>query len=132
MQLASPLVNHPSEMRPPLPEQVRELLAAVKVQDRLFHLFLVLAATTGSRRGELLALRWQDIDMKRGAISIQRALVEGPSGVVIQSTKTRRVHCVALDRDTHTLIRERHESLCRQDLVDACAFVFSDDGGQPW
>jgi hypothetical protein len=31
-----------------------------------FHLYLTLAATPGARRGELLALRWLDVDLPEG------------------------------------------------------------------
>lgn len=52
---------HPVEMRPPTPAELRRLFDHVVVTDPLFHLFL--AATTGARRGQLLALRWTDIDL---------------------------------------------------------------------
>ncbi|EQD35664.1 integrase family protein, partial [mine drainage metagenome] len=53
-----------SEMRPLTPEQVRALLAAAR-GDRLEAL-CVLAGTTGMRRGELLGLRWADVDLAGG------------------------------------------------------------------
>jgi integrase len=55
------------DMRPPSPAQVAQLLAQAAQSRPLFHLFLVLAATTGARRGELLALRWIDIDLDHGS-----------------------------------------------------------------
>ena len=35
-----------------------------------------LAAMTGMRRGEILALRWRDIDLPRARLAVRRALVE--------------------------------------------------------
>ena len=52
----------PKEMRPLSPEEARRLLRATR-GDRLEALY-VLAVTTGMRQGELLALRWQDVDVK--------------------------------------------------------------------
>lgn len=49
---------------------VQQLLAAASGP---FRLFLWLAATAGARRGELCALRWEDIDTTRGELRIRRA-----------------------------------------------------------
>jgi integrase len=32
----------------------------------------ILAVTTGMRQGELLALRWQDVDLKNSTVSVRR------------------------------------------------------------
>jgi integrase len=37
--------------------------------------FLRLAAVTGARRGEVGALRWTDIDLVGGSVTIARAIV---------------------------------------------------------
>lgn len=84
-------------MRLPTAAEVAALLAFVSQRDRAFALFLTLAATTGARRGELLALRWSDVDLAGGGIAFQCSLVEGPAGPVVVPTKTRRAHRVALD-----------------------------------
>jgi integrase len=58
------------EMRVLTPEQVRVLLEAAQ-GDRLGALYY-LAVTTGLREGELLGLRWSDLDWKTGKLQIQR------------------------------------------------------------
>lgn len=52
------------------PELVREVLAAFK--DDLIFVPVAVAALTGTRRGEVLGLRWGDVDFETGAISINR------------------------------------------------------------
>ncbi len=101
----------------------------------MLHLFLVLAATTGARRGQLLALRWADVDFDHGSLSFQRALVEGPHGPVLAPTKMPRSHRVALDSATQQLLRARFDEVaanCPYSLEDAFVFTHDDFGLKPW
>ncbi|MBI3947268.1 MAG: site-specific integrase [Armatimonadetes bacterium] len=70
------LVTMPRASKPQVPtldeEQVVRFLRAVR-QDPLEALY-VLAVTTGLREGELLALRWQDIDMAGRALQVRRTV----------------------------------------------------------
>src|SRR5919112_5157698 len=63
---------HRKEVTPLSPEQVQALLDAAH-GDRLEGLFVV-ALHTGLRRGELLALKWTDVDLKTGRLFVQRSL----------------------------------------------------------
>ena len=54
--------------------------------DRLRPLWL-LYATTGARRGELLGLTWDDVDLDAGTITIRRALV--PVGYVVLASEPK-------------------------------------------
>ncbi len=51
------------------------------------------AAYAGLRRGELIALRWRDVDFTRCAITVRRAV---SGGFEVQSTKSRRAREVPL------------------------------------
>ena len=53
-------------------EQARHLLKTAQ-GDPLEALY-VLALTTGMRQGELLGLKWEDVDMQHGKVTIKRAL----------------------------------------------------------
>ncbi|HEX6554946.1 MAG TPA: site-specific integrase [Ktedonobacteraceae bacterium] len=65
------------EVKPLTLEQVQRLLAAVE-GHRLAALFK-LALATGMRRGELLGLKWQDIDLAKGTVQVRRVLSRIPS-----------------------------------------------------
>ena len=108
----------------------------VRGRDVSFHLYLTLAATTGARRGQLLALRWVDVDLVGGSIGIQRSLVEGPDGPLLVPTKTRRSYRVALDAARLEYLRRQHRAASADGGVaglDQC-FIFSSDkeGTRPW
>ena len=132
--LASPPRSEPVEMRPPTPADVAVLLVNTAETDPLLHLFVVLAATTGSRRGQLLALRWTDIDFETASISFQRALVEGPSGPVLVPTKTRRSHRVALDPGTAALLSAWLDGIphAQAEVRDWFIFCYDEMGTRPW
>lgn len=53
-------------------EQARALLEAVK-DDRFYALYLI-ALTLGLRKGELLALRWQDVNLDKATLSVTGSL----------------------------------------------------------
>ena len=54
-------------------EERRRFLESIP-DDRLYAAFL-LAATTGMRRGEVLGLRWRDVDLAAARVSIRQTLV---------------------------------------------------------
>ena len=87
-------------------------------------LFVVLAAVTGARRAEMLALRWDNIKLGRGRIEFAAGWVVGPNGPVLAPTKTRRTHSVDIDADTIELLASH-----RDEASNATGFVFSDDHG---
>jgi len=74
--------------------QIATLLRSIEGSSPALHLFFLLSATTGARRGERLGLRWADVDLETGDLAIQRAYMEGLTGPVLAPTKTRRSHRV--------------------------------------
>jgi integrase len=136
---ASPPRVKPADIRPPGPAEVGALLEWTGRDDPPFSCFLRLAASTGARRSQLLALRWSDIDWARGAISFTRALVEGPHGPEFHATKNHRTYRVELDAETLRVLREHRaaaEVRARSAGVElpTGTFVFSlrADGAKPW
>jgi integrase len=69
-------------------EQTRRLLDAA-AEDRLEALY-VLAVHTGMRQGEMLALRWQDVDMENAVVSVRRTLTRSGGKVAFGEPKTRK------------------------------------------
>ncbi len=91
------IVNPADSVRLPKNEQqevqsldtakVKLFLTAAKA-SRHYPAFL-LALASGVRRGELLALRWQDIDFEAGTITVCRGVVRTKQGLLFQEPKTK-------------------------------------------
>lgn len=76
------------------------------VSDDPYNVAWVLAANTGMRRGEVLGLRWQDIDFDRRRLSIRQTIISIDYRVEIGEPKTARGRrSVALDSGTVTALR---------------------------
>jgi integrase len=77
------------EINPLSSDQARALLDAVR-GDRLEALY-VLAITSGLRQGELLGLKWDDLDLDTGKLSVRRTLtassVYSSSGPIFDNPK---------------------------------------------
>jgi len=101
--------------------------------------YLVLASATGARRSEMIALRWSDLELDAKAVSIERAIVAGPDGLVEKGTKTHSARRVSLDvRTVASLVDHREQMTARaamcQKVLAGDAYVFSNaaDGSAPW
>lgn len=77
------------EMRVWDEEQVRLFLAEAKRSSRHYVLFLA-AILTGMRQGELLGLRWQDVDFTFGTFSIQQAFYRLGKWMLFDKPKTAK------------------------------------------
>jgi integrase len=80
----------PEEMRPFSEDEARTFLEVVRQSGERFEGLYVLAISTGLRRGELLGLRWDDVDLERGTLRVGRALVREGGRHTLGETKTRR------------------------------------------
>lgn len=124
---------------PPSPEQVARLLNAAAATADELAVFLWLAVTSGARRGELVALRWTDVDVDRGMLRIGANYVVRSGERRLKGTKTDDDRWLSLDAATvqllETLRSARVAALVPAGLaLPVEAFVFSPDpfGERPW
>jgi integrase len=94
-----------------------------RINDQDASLFTV-AALTGLRLGELRALRWRDVDLKSGVVTVARSISAGKE----TSTKSRRVRSVPLAAQT---IAEFKHLLRRRHFTGRDDFVFCRPDGGP-
>lgn len=79
---------------------------------------LVLGAATGMRRGEILGLRWCDVDLARGTVTIKRGLAQIDTRVVVHGPKTRSgKRVVVLPAFALTALREHHRAVAADLLL---------------
>ena len=138
---ASPGPGEQADIQAPAPEAVLALLERAERDDQAFAVFLVLAAVTGARRGELVALRWPDVDLDLGTLSISRAISVGVQGPVERKRpKTKSsMRQIALDEGTVELLAAHRARATQRGLacgisLPPTSFVFSHepDGSTPW
>ncbi len=126
----------------PTPAQVRAVLAATAETDPEFHLFLRLCATTGLRPGEVCALRWLDLDLETGELTVSGNIVHAKGlerGYIRKKPKSRHGERVlALDPHTLELLRAhkaRQRTRARESgselADDAYVFPLDDAGNRP-
>jgi integrase len=78
----------PKEMRPLSPDEARRLLETAG-GDRLEALY-VLAIHTGMRQGELLGLKWENVDLAANAIRVRHTLLRTKGRVILGEPKTKK------------------------------------------
>ncbi len=71
---------------------------------RLYPL-LVVAAATGCRRGELLALLWTDIDFESGVLTVNKSLEQTKAGLRVKSTKSKKSRKFAIPQFALDVLR---------------------------
>jgi integrase len=104
--------------------------------DQLFAAYPVLG-TTGARRGEVLALRWADVDLERARVSIRRSLVRLGSGVAFSEPNTRMSRrLIALDPTTVAALKDHRKRQLEERLLIGPGFtdqdlVFAELDGSP-
>ena len=78
-------------------------------QDRELVLYHV-AAATGMRRGELLGLRWRDVDLNAARLSVKQQYTRQGNGLGSGPPKSRKsIRTIDVDQETIALLREQQE-----------------------
>lgn len=124
-----------TEMRTWTAHQLRQFLD--HMAEHRLHAAFVVAATTGMRRGELLGLRWQDVDLDAAMLSVRQQLVTLSYDLQFTEPKTPRARrTVDLDAETVRLLR-RHRSRQSEERLRCGAsyatldLVFAKEDGTP-
>jgi integrase len=137
--------NPAQRVKPPKPDrheikilgkdEIGELLKAAKGTP--LYLPVLVAVTTGLRRGELLAMRWSDLDLNGGTLTVNQSMerVKGQIAFKAPKTKTSR-RSITLPALTVQTLQEHRVEQAEDRLKlglgrDPRGLVFTRPGGQP-
>jgi integrase len=124
-------VHRARKVVPPSPEAVGEALDYLAETDPYTYAFVTLAATTGARRGSVVALKWENVDLDAGTVhfahSIARGTVETArdgrtAGYTRKTLKVDNPYTCALDAETVAVLR-RHRHWWLEHVVAVGAGV---------
>jgi len=111
-------------------DQLRALYQAALAEDPDMAVTIALAAVTGCRRGELAGLRWEDLDVSRTSLRVQRAWVPGVGGQHLnETTKTGKGRTVFVGADGVALLQRYREAKRVQLGREPQGWLLSYDGG---
>jgi integrase len=134
----NPPKPEPKEMKIYDETQVQQFIIAVSEIQPWNLAFFHLAITTGLRLGELLGVKWQDLNWEKSTIRIQRQLRRIPyEGLKFQVPKTKHSkRTIKLGENTLELLRQQQQTFFTKMNVTGDAWnnfdlIFFDDDGTP-
>ncbi len=117
-------------------EQLKIALADVAAEP-MWHALYRLVLTTGMRPGEVRALRWSDIDMKRKHVIVQRTMTRDDAGKVMvgEQTKTHKARVVVIPASCVAALKtwetaQKVKRLASRQWTDG-GYVFTSSTGAP-
>lgn len=118
-------------------EEARRFLNFVKATDTRHYIIFHLALATGMRQGEILGLRWSDIDFDRQTISISQTLSHDGKELLAGAKTQSGIRSIAIDIQTKIEL-ELHRELIKGEK-SALGSYYSDfdlvtatNSGQPY
>jgi integrase len=125
-----------TEMRALDSAQTATLLAAAA--DTRLAMPILLAVSTGMRRGELLGLRWSDVDLVTGTVAVRQTINETSEGIAFAGPKTAKSRRVLPIGATTVAALKRHRAdqdglrLGQGSAYHDADLVFCLPDGSPW
>ena len=96
-------------------------------RDHRLYAAFVLAASTGMRRGEVLGLRWRDIDFQNQRIAVRQTITCANYKIVIGTPKTARGRrAIAIDATTMQALPDHRKQQWAQRAALENGFVDND------
>lgn len=106
-------------------QEIKEILDISRETD--MYLVVLLELGLGLRRGELLALRWKNVDLDKGQIYICESRVKGEKGVEVTTPKSRTsIRHITIDRGITEELKAARAKYRERKMAMGAAFVDSD------
>lgn len=95
--------------RPPTSEQMARIVEAAWAASAEWGLYVWLSAVLGARRGEVVALQWEDVDLRTGVIRLDENYVRTADGMLLKDTKSHQMRRVSIDAPTVELLLQHRD-----------------------
>ncbi|HDR7687599.1 TPA: site-specific integrase [Bacillus toyonensis] len=106
---------------------VGEVKAFLKVsRDSRYDIAFHLAITTGMRQGELLGLRWKDVDLEKGIVHIVQTLSHDGKEFLTGAKTVSSIRSITLLSDTVPVLKKHKVSIMREKLKAGTEYVDHD------
>ncbi len=142
------LENNPAKpIDPPRPESPdikamtqKQLEKLLDVAKGWIYDFIYIASFTGVRRGELLALRWQDVDFENNSLQIRQSVSKLSGGrLVFREPKTKSsIRLISIDNDIINILKKINKTQKKNKLRLGDIYnnehnlVFAKEDGSPY
>ena len=113
------------------PEEVKVMFDFLENEPLKLKLLIHLAINTGCRRGELVALKWSDLDFSTGIVTVSRSNYK-LKGEKIQSksTKSNKIRRIVLSSYCISLLKQ-HQKEQANDKISCDDWIFTQSNGNP-
>lgn len=117
------------------PEEMEDILKALQKVPLKWKAMTYILIDTGCRRGELMGLQWNCVDLDKGIILIKQALLyTKEKGVFLGNTKTSRPRAVCIAPETVAVLKQYKTEQLRNKILHAdiwqdTGYVFTKDDG---
>ncbi|CAA9450484.1 MAG: Integrase [uncultured Rubrobacteraceae bacterium] len=127
------LPKHKKEINPLTPEQAKTFLDVAR-KDKLYALYVV-AIQYGLRQGELLGLKWSDLDLDAGSLQVRRTQSESGVGRIEELPKNGKGRRIELSKSVCEVLRGHRSRQLEERLAarsyDDQGLVFATERGTP-
>ncbi len=129
-------IDKREDIKPFSRNELKDVLKAIE-GEKLYNIVYV-AAFTGMRKGELLGLRWQDVDLVKGVINVRQQAIYNPGtkNIEIGKLKTKNAYrSISIDEMVIAVLKKQKawNAVKRLELGESYTeqgIVFVDEAGQ--
>ncbi len=118
-------------------EQVKQLLNALQEEPLKYQVLVFMDLVTGMRRGELMALKWSDIDLNKNIVEVKKSIryVPGKGMTIKQPKNESSIRNIAIPPSLVTLLKyykleQNKERASAGDLWNDNDWIFTRWDGQ--
>lgn len=116
-------------------EELHGVFSGLRREPLMWRLYITLALDSGCRRGEILSLRWNDIDFSKNSFEVSKSLYRSSGSTQTKEPKGRRSRNIVFGDCSKRLFRAfcvSQKRFCVENGVIWCenGYIFSDNGGK--